>query len=254
MSRYSTNFYDSVTSRAVVASQVALKALLKNYKPKSFIDIGSGEGIWTTSVIQIGNLSRITAVDLPGTTFKLLQKNNKPVELVTINFENEVLGKCEPYDLAICVEVIEHISFQRSLLLLDWVSTNCRTVMFSGATPGQGGTQHINEQNQSYWLSEMMKRGFLPFDNIRPQLHRNKHIPGYYKNNIFFYVNSKFLHEKEIIELIRKTIVQESYSFKDSRSFITKLVAQLTRLLPEDIVSQLAKYKSKIIILAKQPK
>ena len=246
MSGYSTDFYQSVTSRAVIASEVALGTILKNFVAQSVIDIGAGDGVWTSTALSIGNPTRLTVVDLPGSTFKLLQKVDKSIKKITLNFENDMLKNGEPYDLGICVEVIEHISTGRALLLLDWISVNCCTVMFSGAIPGQGGTHHINEQNQSYWLNVMMARGFIPIDNIRPQLYRNGKIPQYYRNNIFFFINSRFIHEHRIKKLLKESITQESFAFMDTRSIILRTIQKILAFLPVTAVSQLATLKLKV--------
>ena len=104
------------------------------------------------------------------------------------------------------MKVIEHISTQRALALLDWISVNCYAIIFSGATPGQGGTQHINEQKQEYWLSKMISLGFIPCDNIRPILSKQKEVPAYYRNNVFFYINSKFLQQPKLLYALQETL------------------------------------------------
>ena len=249
MTNYSADFYNSVTSRAGIASEVVANIALEAFQPKSVIDIGAGDGIWSATIARLGSPELITAVDLPGSTFRVLKNLSADVEYVTLNFENEMLPNRSIYDLAICVEVIEHISSNRALLLLDWISENCRTIIFSGATPGQGGTHHINEQSQSYWLSVMMLRGFIPIDNIRPRLSDDKRVPKYYQNNIFFFINSKFLHEEKILEVLHQTITQNSFAFKDTRNRLSKYIQKILSLLPVLIVTYLAEGKSKLVSL-----
>ncbi len=252
MKKYSSNFYNSVTSRAGVASEVVTKIVLMTFQPKSVIDIGAGEGIWSATISKLGNPELITAVDLPGSTFKNLQDLSADVEYITLNFENEMLQNRRIYDLAICVEVIEHISSRRALLLLDWISENCRTIVFSGATPGQGGTHHINEQHQSYWLNAMMRRGFIPIDNIRPVLDEYKKVPKYYRNNIFFFINSRFIQEKNLMEVLDLTIRQKSFAFMDTRNWFSIILQKSISLFPVFIVTYLAEAKSKMSYLRSQ--
>ena len=246
MSSYSSSFYSSVTTRAHAASEIVTSIVLKNFSPESIIDIGAGDGIWLSTMAKKGRARRLTAVDLPGSRFGLLKNLEFPVELLTMNFEDHMLQNHKAYDLAICVEVIEHISTDRALLLLDWISQNCRTIIFSGATTGQGGTHHINEQSQSYWLSAMMSRGLVPCDNLRPALLNSRIVPSYYQNNVFFYVNTKFLIENEISELLRKTILEENAGFKDCRSRFEKLSQKIVARIPVKFVTRLAKSKSKL--------
>jgi len=234
-----------VTSRAKKTSQVVAELVLQDFIPNSIIDIGAGDGTWMTSLASNLGSTRLTAVDLPGSTFEILKGFQKSIEFLTLDFENSMIENGVPYDLAICVEVIEHISHPRGLILLDWISDNCRTVIFSGAIPGQGGTLHINEQNQDYWLRAMMNRGFIPIDNIRPILFKVSEVPSYYRNNIFFFVNSNFLHETRMSHLLFKTIRQDSFGFTDVRSYPAKFIHRLIAILPVGIVTFIAELKSK---------
>jgi hypothetical protein len=246
MSNYSRSFYNSVTSRAMLASRLVFEAVETNYQPDSIIDIGSGDGIWMKTFASRTEIKRLCAVDLPGSTFKELQSIDRQIEYKTIDFEIEMLENREPFDLAICVEVIEHISTQRALALLDWISVNCHAIIFSGATPGQGGTQHINEQKQEYWLSKMISLGFIPCDNIRPILSKQKEVPAYYRNNVFFYINSKFLQQPKLLYALQETLKQESFAYIDCRSKNLKFAQKLLSMIPVYLVSRLAELKSKI--------
>ena len=68
-------------------------------------------------------------------------------------------------DLVICTEVAEHIDARyadRLVALLAAVTTHY--LIFSAATPGQGGHDHINEQPIEYWLERFARFGILPAD------------------------------------------------------------------------------------------
>jgi cyclopropane fatty-acyl-phospholipid synthase-like methyltransferase len=246
MPNYSRSFYNSVTSRAMIASRLVFETLEKNYQPDSIIDIGSGDGIWLKTFADQSGIKRVCAVDLPGSTFKELQNIELEIEFKTIDFETEMLENREPFELAICVEVIEHISTERALALLDWISLNCHAIIFSGATPGQGGTQHINEQKQEYWINKMISRGFIPCDNIRPILSKQKEVPAYYRNNMFFYINSKFLQQPKLLCALQGSLKQESFTYRDCRSKYLKYAQKLLSMVPVYLVSRLAEAKSKL--------
>jgi hypothetical protein len=247
MSKYSKSFYSSVTSRAKLASQLVFETVRTNYQPDSIIDIGSGDGIWTKTFAAHSKKIRLCAVDLPGSTFKELQNIEQAIEFKTIDFETEMLENRQPFELAICVEVIEHISTERALILLNWISVNCHAVIFSGATPGQGGTQHINEQKQEYWLSKMSSLGFIPCDNIRPVLDKQKEVPAYYRNNMFFFINSKFLQQPKLLHALQESLKQESFTFVDCRGISLKFAQKLLSKAPVHLVSRLAEVKSKLV-------
>jgi len=82
-----------------------------------------------------------------------------------------------PIDLALCLEVGEHLPPELGNRLVRLLSELSPTVVFSAASPGQGGIGHINEQPKEYWLTrfedrslcfqgaltEQLKRGFATY-------------------------------------------------------------------------------------------
>jgi SAM-dependent methyltransferase len=66
-----------------------------------------------------------------------------------------------PFDLAYCFEVAEHLPELLGLRLVDFLCMLAPIVIFSAATPGQGGTGHINEREPDYWIGQFTARGFV---------------------------------------------------------------------------------------------
>lgn len=90
--------------------------------------------------------------------------------------------------MVISLEVAEHLpenraeGFVRDLCLLGDI------ILFSAAVPRQGGTEHINEQWQTYWANKFDKNGFDAFDIIRPKIYDDYRVPLWYRNNMIVYV------------------------------------------------------------------
>ncbi|MCA9789386.1 MAG: hypothetical protein KC462_06410, partial [Cyanobacteria bacterium HKST-UBA05] len=57
----------------------------------------------------------------------------------------------QTFDLAMCVEIAEHIPNRCSRQLVKTLTKASDTVFFTAAPPGQGGVGHINEQPQAFW-------------------------------------------------------------------------------------------------------
>src|SRR5262249_14104781 len=72
------------------------------------------------------------------------------------------------FDLAICLEVAEHLPSDCAADLVTNLCNAADVVLFSAATPGQGGTRHINEQRPSYWSHLFSRNGYRCLDAIRP--------------------------------------------------------------------------------------
>lgn len=72
--------------------------------------------------------------------------------------------KLSSRDLVICLEVAEHLPPESADTLCDTlVQATGGTLLFSAATPGQGGSGHLNEQSHEYWRERLEARG-LRFD------------------------------------------------------------------------------------------
>ena len=90
-----------------------------------------------------------------------------------------------PFDLAICLEVIEHIPSWHAHKLLRLL-THCNNIVFSAAHPLQGGTMHVNERPAEYWIAKFNR---LEFDLLEEnEAFRSElsgiNIPLWYHQNV----------------------------------------------------------------------
>lgn len=63
-------------------------------------------------------------------------------------------------DLAISIEVAEHIVPELSQSLVDQMGSVADTVIFSAAQPGQGGQGHQNERPKEFWEKLFIQQNF----------------------------------------------------------------------------------------------
>ena len=93
------------------------------------------------------------------------------------------------YDLAISLEVAEHLSETRAQSFVKDLVNLSDCVLFSATTIGQTGEGHINEQYMKYWVDLFEQNNYQPFDMIRPFVQEDEMVPWWYKQNILVYVN-----------------------------------------------------------------
>jgi cyclopropane fatty-acyl-phospholipid synthase-like methyltransferase len=60
-------------------------------------------------------------------------------------------------DLAISFEVAEHLPPALADRFVTLLTKAGNTIVMSAATPGQGGTNHFNEQPHEYWIAKMAR-------------------------------------------------------------------------------------------------
>lgn len=68
------------------------------------------------------------------------------------------------FDLAISMEVAEHLAPEISANFVRSLTRLSDIVLFSAAVPGRGGTNHINEQWPSYWSNLFRNENFEVVD------------------------------------------------------------------------------------------
>lgn len=106
-----------------------------------------------------------------------------------INFSNlsHELKLSEKFDLALCLEVVEHIDSKYADLVISNITQAAPILVFSAASPGQGGSEHVNEQPFQYWESKLNAGKFF----IDPKLTKEAKsflktlkVKSWYSNNI----------------------------------------------------------------------
>ena len=97
---------------------------------------------------------------------------------------NQALEPVGAFDLAVCVEVAEHLRKHAAPTLVDALTLAAPVVLFSAATPGQGGHGHLNERPRAFWHALFGARNFVSIDCLRPQIWQNKQVASWSRQNL----------------------------------------------------------------------
>jgi SAM-dependent methyltransferase len=163
-------------------------------KPRSIVDVGCGDGAWLAEFTQRG-VTIVLGVDgayvdksqlgIPANTF-LDRDLELPLELE------------QTFDLAICMEVGEHLSPSRASSLVSDLTRLAPVVVFSAAIPFQGGTNHLNEQWATYWNDLFVAKKFQAIDCLRARFWNDTSVEFWYRQNMMLYVSNdrtqEFVH------------------------------------------------------------
>jgi len=125
------------------------------YNPKSVVDIGCAGGLYLRELERLG--IKIFGIDgSPAASRNLvIDKSKFLLQDATVNFSLP-----ERFDCAICFEVAEHISTDKSDVLVDNITKTSDLVFFAGSQKGQGGHDHINEQDAQFWIDKFYAKGY----------------------------------------------------------------------------------------------
>lgn len=187
MNNYNKQFYDSMVAATNYAAREILREIHSYHSFQSVVDVGCGAGIWLNAAGELtGNEKTLLGIDGIHAKEFISQKKYQ------FHFQNleaplEPKGK---FDLALCLEVAEHLTPNRGDALVRELCEFSDVVLFSAAIPGQGGTDHINEQWQSYWFERFQSLGFdcfEPFDRGKFWHEKNFKNCIHYLSNCFLY-------------------------------------------------------------------
>jgi SAM-dependent methyltransferase len=181
---YDERFYERQVASAIVSAEIYLKFLWQFFQPRSVLDVGCGRGAWLKVCHDLGSTALF---GLDG------RWNNQSLMIdPAIKFESIDLNKPfrlpEKVDLAITLEVAEHLAPATAAQFVQCLAEASDSVLFSAAYAGQGGIGHINEQPHSYWADLFAKLDFVPFDLFRSRFWGEENVCYWYRQNVFLYV------------------------------------------------------------------
>jgi SAM-dependent methyltransferase len=167
---YDPHYHDDKREPARRAAERILPIVLSLVDVESMVDVGCGPGSWLVAAQRLG-IPRLTGVEgaWARAWFDDEAEGLRAYELVFANLEDE-LRLPTSYDLAICIEVVEHLSPARGE---SFIADLCRCaphVLLGAAIPGQQGPNHLNTRWLSYWATSFAAHRFRPIDVVREQV------------------------------------------------------------------------------------
>lgn len=184
MKKYDAAFYKSIRRGSRSSAEELVPLIIEMANPRSVIDVGCGTGAWL-SVFQNNGISDVYGIDGPH------------VRKESLEISSERFMHCDlmnppcldrMFDLAICLEVIEHIPADHAENMVDFLIGLSPLVLFSAAIPYQDGVIHINEQWPEYWVGMFRKKGYVAIDCLREKVWNNDRVEYWYSQNIMFFV------------------------------------------------------------------
>lgn len=186
---YSGEFFADMEDANLASARAVVPLACALIAPTSAVDIGCGQGLWLKACTENG------IEDVRGYDGEYVERNKLHVpqeKFVATDLEKKIeFGRT--FDMAICLEVAEHISDNASRTLVENLTTAAPVVLFSAAIPGQGGVHHINEQWPDYWEVRFKEKGYVPVDCIRRHVLGNNKVAFFYAQNILIYVKESAL-------------------------------------------------------------
>lgn len=184
---YDGAFYSHHAEGSTKSAKVVLGLLFDQYTPSSVIDIGCGRGSWLAAAEALGTK---TLKGIDGSWVEATELVSTQIDFTPVDLEHEIPALSQRYDLCISLEVAEHLPPEKAGAFIDMLCQASSVVLFSAAIRYQGGTNHLNEQWQSYWIDLFKERNYDCLDVIRPNIWTDDSVDYYYKQNTFLFLKN----------------------------------------------------------------
>jgi hypothetical protein len=224
---YQNDFYSTRNLETEISAQKVLTVLFKYFKPTSVVDFGCGVGTWLKVSKDLG------IENILGLEGEWLNKNQLVISENSFMYKDlsKPVSLDKMYDMAISLEVAEHINPDSSNIFVDNLVNASDIVLFSAAIPHQRGTGHVNEQWHDYWIKIFSTKNYDVVDLLRPEIWNLKEVKTWYKQNILLFVNSEKKNLYPWVEKF-KNVSPNMYSIVHPDTFLRQVELAHPKYMP----------------------
>lgn len=161
---YDRTYYLKYTDEVSISARAIAKSIVTREAPNSCIDVGcgSGEVLRAISVLGVPCLGYDNSL----AALELCREKGLAVEKLDLEVAPQPNKQA---DVVVSTEVAEHIPEAFADAYVAFLAGTAPVVYMTAASPGQGGTDHVNEQPNEYWISKFAKQG-LTYDVATPTI------------------------------------------------------------------------------------
>ena len=187
---FTRNEHAHLQASSRASATVVMPVVLRTTGARSVVDIGCGTGAWLAVCAELG-MTNYLGLDAASAEplLQIPRSHFQPADL------GRPLMLDTHYDLAMSLEVAEHLPPEAGVRLVKDLTQLAPQVLFSAAVPGQFGVGHINERWPSYWATVFATHGYRPVDAIRPQIWTRDQVAFWYRQNLMLFVRGDRLPE-----------------------------------------------------------
>jgi SAM-dependent methyltransferase len=183
---YSREFFTQLDELQAASYDVMAATLVDRLAPRSVVDVGCGSGALLAALQRRGVP---TLLGLESSPEGLALARRRGVDARSCDLGHPFTLNRD-FDLAVCLEVAEHLPEPLADAFVASLASGPNHLVFSAATPGQGGENHVNEQPHDYWIAKLAGHGFVvdteATRDVRAEWSARDVAPWYCSNVIFF--------------------------------------------------------------------
>ena len=183
---YSASFFTDHIEGSLRSAKEIIPLLFDFIHPQSVVDVGCGLGAWLVAFQEHG-VTDVAGIDvdyIDRLRLMIREEQFFPLDLT------KPFTLLKHFDLVVSLEVAEHLPASSADGFVSSLVSLGNVILFSAAIPGQGGTNHLNEQWPGYWKKRFLEHGYELIDCLRPLIWENEKIQIHYRQNMFIYAES----------------------------------------------------------------
>jgi SAM-dependent methyltransferase len=185
---YSREYFESVIEGVAAASASTIaESVLRDISPRTVIDVGCGTGALLQALRAGG--CRVTGLEYASAAIAMCRARG--IDVQPFNLEEDDFEPGRTFDLAMSLEVAEHLPESVADRYVGILSRAAPVVVMTAAPPGQRGTDHVNEQPPEYWIQKFRHRGLAPDEPLSArwadEWRRHDSVAPYYWRNLLVF-------------------------------------------------------------------
>lgn len=189
---YDAGYYEStVEGPAVRSAGTIADSILEEFDPKSVVDVGCGTGALLLALRERG----CEVFGLEYSKAALEYCWGRGLRVQRFDLERDALDHAPTFDVAISMEVAEHLPEAIADRYIGLLTRLSHQIVFTAAQPGQGGSDHVNEQPRAYWIEKFTLRGFsldgAITDRWRETWRASGRVESWYSDNLLVFKTSR---------------------------------------------------------------
>lgn len=176
---FTDDMYERLRSGTQASARIVCPRIDDLFMPTTVIDVGGGEGWWAA---QFATDDRIPVV---------VDKEHPAITAPGVVRAEYISGH---FDLALCLEVAEHLPESQAAELVGDLCETADVVVFSAAIPYQGGHGHLNEQWPEYWCDLFLAHGYACSEDLRWEFWNDPQVEPWYRQNLLVFASDLRLY------------------------------------------------------------